>query len=92
MAGRKKSTRALFNHWHLRLGLYHQSQIPQRLIEISGRIRLFVIRYAARIDIDNALFILQSKKQSLALVKDSAGMPSGFFTMEDLLEELVGEI
>jgi len=41
---------------------------------------------------DNALFLLQSKKQNLAIVSDSKEQPIGFFTMEDLLEELVGEI
>lgn len=46
----------------------------------------------ANMDIDNALFSLQSKKQTLALVKDPQDNPIGFFTMEDLLEELVGEI
>ncbi|MFH1868688.1 MAG: hemolysin family protein [Candidatus Omnitrophota bacterium] len=46
----------------------------------------------AAMDIDKALFLLQSKKQSLAVVKDQEGVPAGFFTMDDLLEELVGEI
>jgi len=41
---------------------------------------------------DNSLFLLQSKKQSLAIVADQNNKPIGFFTMEDLLEELVGEI
>jgi len=43
-------------------------------------------------DIDNAFFLLQSKKQNLAIAKAPYGNPVGFFTMEDLLEELVGEI
>ncbi|NQT90268.1 MAG: HlyC/CorC family transporter [Candidatus Omnitrophica bacterium] len=43
-------------------------------------------------DIDNALLRLQSKKQTLALAKDPQDKPIGFFTIEDLLEELVGEI
>jgi len=42
--------------------------------------------------IDNALYRLQSKKQTLAIVVDDDEKPVGFFTMEDLLEELVGEI
>lgn len=43
-------------------------------------------------DIDNALFLLQSNKHTMALVKDSTSRVIGFFTMEDLLEEIVGEI
>lgn len=46
----------------------------------------------SNMDIDNALLLLQSKKQTLSIVKDSSGNPEGFFTMEDLLEEIVGEI
>lgn len=46
----------------------------------------------ANTDIDNALLSLQSKKQTLALVKDPQNNPIGFFTMEDLLQELIGEI
>lgn len=46
----------------------------------------------ASTDIDNALLSLQSKKQLLAMVKGPQNDPIGFFTMEDLLEELVGEI
>jgi CBS domain containing-hemolysin-like protein len=43
-------------------------------------------------DIDNAFFLLKSKKQSLAIAVDKDGKPTGFFALEDLLEELVGEI
>jgi CBS domain containing-hemolysin-like protein len=42
--------------------------------------------------VDNALFRIKSKKQTLAIAIDSKDKPIGFFTMEDLLEELVGEI
>lgn len=42
--------------------------------------------------VDNALFRIQSKKQLLAIAVDKDEKPIGFFTMEDLLEELVGEI
>ena len=42
--------------------------------------------------VDNALFRVQSKKQLLAIAVDSDQKPVGFFTMEDLLEELIGEI
>ncbi len=42
--------------------------------------------------VDNALFRIKSKKQTLAIAVDSEDKPIGFFTMEDLLEELIGEI
>jgi len=42
--------------------------------------------------VDNALFRIKSKKQTLAITVDSEDKPIGFFTMEDLLEELIGEI
>lgn len=42
--------------------------------------------------VDNALFRIKSKKQTLAIAIDPEDKPIGFFTMEDLLEELVGEI
>ncbi|MFC1806835.1 hemolysin family protein [Candidatus Omnitrophota bacterium] len=44
------------------------------------------------VDIDDALLLLQSRKQNLAIVRDSKSKTIGFLTMEDLLEELVGEI
>ena len=42
--------------------------------------------------VDNALFRIKSKKQTLAIAVDKKEQPIGFFTMEDLLEELIGEI
>lgn len=42
--------------------------------------------------VDNALFRIKGKKQTLAIAIDSEDKPVGFFTMEDLLEELIGEI
>lgn len=46
----------------------------------------------ANMDIDNILFNLQSEKQTFAIVRDPHHTSIGFFTMKDLLEELVGEI
>ena len=42
--------------------------------------------------VDNALFRIKAKKQAMAIAIDLNKKPTGFFTMEDLLEELIGEI
>jgi putative hemolysin len=42
--------------------------------------------------VDNALFRIKANKQTMAIAVDSNQKPAGFFTMEDLLEELIGEI
>jgi len=42
--------------------------------------------------VDNALFKIKAKKQTLAIAVDFNKNPTGFFTMEDLLEEIIGEI
>jgi putative hemolysin len=42
--------------------------------------------------VDNAIFRIKAKKQTMAIAVDSHGKPVGFFTMEDLLEELIGDI
>ncbi len=47
---------------------------------------------SSKMYVDNALFRIQSKKQTLAIAVDSDKKAVGFFTMEDLLEELIGEI
>jgi putative hemolysin len=44
------------------------------------------------IHVDNALFRIKAKKQALAIAIDPNHNPTGFFTMEDLLEEIIGEI
>lgn len=42
--------------------------------------------------IDDVLLMLQKKKEHMAVVVDTENNPVGFVTMEDLLEEIVGEI
>ena len=42
--------------------------------------------------VDNALFRIKANKQTMAIAIDINKKPTGFFTMEDLLEELIGEI
>jgi putative hemolysin len=42
--------------------------------------------------IDNTLFHMQSKNHHLAIVKDPQGNTTGFLTLQDLFEELLGEI
>ena len=43
-------------------------------------------------DITNLLQEMQSKKRSMAVIVDSYGGTSGIATIEDIIEELVGDI
>lgn len=47
---------------------------------------------SAEMLIDDVLLMLQKKKEHMAIVVDSEQNPIGFVTIEDLLEEIVGEI
>ena len=54
-----------------------------------GRIPLFV---PDNQKIDQLLSVLRKNKQHMAVVVDETGYLQGVVTLEDLLEELVGEI
>jgi len=58
---------------------------------LSGFIRP-VASVDSNMPIDNVLMHLQSNKQHMAIVIDKDRKPVGFVTIEDLLEEIVGEI
>jgi putative hemolysin len=42
--------------------------------------------------IDEALVMLQAKNEHMAIVANSSNVAKGFFTVEDVLEEIIGEI
>ena len=47
---------------------------------------------AANLPLDNALLLLQSKRQPMAIVRDTDNKVKGIVTIEDLVEEIVGEL
>ncbi len=47
---------------------------------------------AANLPLDNALLLLQSKRQPMAIVRDADNKVKGIVTIEDLVEEIVGEL
>jgi len=51
-----------------------------------------ISKVGADTPIDDVLVMLQEKKEHMAIVVDSKQAPIGFVTIEDLLEEIVGEI
>ncbi len=48
--------------------------------------------YPADIVIDDLMTEMNRRRQHMALIKDDDGTPLGIVTMEDILEELVGDI
>jgi len=47
---------------------------------------------AANLPLDSALLLLQSKRQPMAIVRDADNKVQGIVTIEDLVEEIVGEL
>ncbi len=62
---------------------------PQLKADVLKREALFVHE---TMDVDALLKDMQTKKKSMAVVVDSFGGTAGLVTIEDILEELVGEI
>ena len=58
---------------------------------LSGFVRP-ISTVSADMPIDDVLLMLQAKKEHMAIVVDVEQAPVGFVTIEDLLEEIVGEI
>ena len=47
---------------------------------------------STNLPLDNALLLLQSKRQPMAIVRDADNKVKGIVTIEDLVEEIVGEL
>jgi len=47
---------------------------------------------STNLPLDNALLLLQSKRQPMAIVRDANNKIKGIVTIEDLVEEIVGEL
>ncbi len=82
------------------VGLLYLKDIARRVTESTRRVRSAAISDLVKPAVflpeskkaDDALRFLQQEKTHLSLVVDEYGGISGLVTMEDLIEELVGEI
>ena len=78
------------------IGLIHikdlyRSPVPYEKIDLRA-IRREILRFSANEPIENVLQRFRRQKSHFALVIDEFGGTVGAITMEDILEELVGEI
>lgn len=78
------------------IGLVHikdifRSPLPDDKIDLRA-IRREILRFSANEPIENVLQRFRRQKSHFALVTDEFGGTVGAITMEDILEELVGEI
>ncbi|WP_268921202.1 hemolysin family protein [Sandaracinus amylolyticus] len=79
-------------------GILHAKDLFRAMREKKGRVNLLsIVRKPALFvaesqKIGHVLREMQSKRQHLALVVDEFGGTSGVVTLEDILEEIVGEI
>lgn len=77
------------------LGVLLQKDFYEMLIENNARTESIVIEplfFVEDMPISEAFRVFQKKKLAFAVVNDKERKPIGVVTMEDILEELVGEI
>lgn len=73
------------------IGYVHSSDIFDKPTEISDVLNPIIV-VSEEMAANKLLKVLQKQKKSLALVVDEFGGTAGIITMEDLMEEIFGEI
>lgn len=73
------------------IGYVHSADIFDRPTEISDILNPIIV-VSEEMAANKLLKVLQKQKKSLALVVDEFGGTAGIITMEDLMEEIFGEI
>lgn len=73
------------------IGYVHSADIFDRPSEISDILNPIIV-VSEEMTANKLLKVLQKQKKSLALVVDEFGGTAGIITMEDLMEEIFGEI
>lgn len=73
------------------IGYVHSSDIFDKPLEISDILNPIIV-VSEEMAANKLLKVLQKQKKSLALVVDEFGGTAGIITMEDLMEEIFGEI
>lgn len=73
------------------IGYVHSSDIFDKPTEISDILNPIIV-VSEEMAANKLLKVLQKQKKSLALVVDEFGGTAGIITMEDLMEEIFGEI
>ncbi|HEX3866280.1 MAG TPA: CBS domain-containing protein, partial [Gemmatimonadaceae bacterium] len=91
--GRSRYSRVPVYHGTLDtvVGMVHAFDVIKARGEVPGRLRP-VATAAPSAPCNELLFRMLRERQHLAIVRDDAGRTLGVVTLEDLLEELVGDI